>query len=97
MKLRRPTDRLADVCWLPRFIDKARAKLDGTLPDEYIRRFGDSKGMDGTFLRFFGLTKEAFVEAVRTSDGSDLRVAKWFYAQPGVSDQKVEEWNAIAP
>ena len=97
MKLRRPSARLADVCWLPRFIDKARAHLDGTLPPEYARRFGDSKGIDGTFLRHFGITKEAFVDAVRASNGSDIATAKWFYAQPGVTDEKVNEWNRIAP
>lgn len=97
MQLRRPSARLADVCWLPRFIDKARAHLDGTLPPEYARRFGDSKGMDGAFLRHFGLTKEAFVEAVRASNGSDIAAAKWFYAQPGVTDAKVNEWNRTAP
>ena len=97
MKLRRPADRLADVCWLPRFIDKARAVIDGTLPPEYAKRFGSRRGMDGTFLQFFGLTKEAFVEAVRASRGSDVAVAKWFYAQPGATDEKVEEWNRFAP
>ena len=97
MKLRRPSARLADVCWLPRFIDKACAHLDGTLPPEYARRFGDSKGIDGAFLRHFGLTKEAFVDAVRRSNGSDIAVAKWFYAQPGVTDAKVNEWNRTAP
>jgi hypothetical protein len=97
MKLRRPTERLADVCWLPRFIDKARAYLDGTLTDEYRRRFGSSRGMDGAFLRHFELTKEAFLDAVRGSNGSDIAVAKWFYAQPSATDKKVEEWNALAP
>ena len=97
MQLRRPRARLADVCWLPRFIDKARAHLEGTLPPEYERRFGNSKGMDGAFLRHFGLEKEAFVEAVRASNGSDIAVAKWFYTRPGATDEKVNEWNRIAP
>ena len=97
MQLRRPSARLVDVCWLPRFIDKARAHLDGTLPPEYARRFGDSKGIDGVFLRHFGLKKEAFVEAVRASNGSDIAVAKWFYHQPDVTDEKVNEWNRTAP
>jgi hypothetical protein len=97
MQLRRPTARLADVCWLPRFIDKARAHLEGTLPPEYSKRFCSPKGMDGSFLRHFDLTKDAFVEAVRASNGSDIAVAKWFYAQPGVTDAKVNDWNRIAP
>lgn len=97
MKLRRPSTRLADVCWLPRFIDKARAHLDGTLAPEYARRFGDSKGIDGLFLRHFSLGKDAFVEAVHASAGSDIAVAKWFYGQPGVTDVKVNEWNRTAP
>ena len=97
MKLRRPSARLADVCWLPRFIDKARAHLDGTLPPEYVPRFGDSKGIDGVFLRHFNLEKDKFVEAVRASAGSDIAVAKWFYAQPAVTDARVNEWNRTAP
>ena len=97
MKLRRPSARLADVCWLPRFIDKARSVLDGTLPPEYLERFGDRRGMDGAFLRFFRLEKDAFVEGVRKSNGSDAAVAKWFYAQPGVTDEKVNDWNRLAP
>jgi hypothetical protein len=52
MQLRRPSG----VCWLPRFIDKACTFLDGTLSQEYALRLGDSRAMDGVFLRHFGLT-----------------------------------------
>ena len=97
VQLRRPDACLADVCWLPRFIDKARAMLDGTLPSEYLERFGDRRGVDGAFLRFFRLKKDAFVEAVRASNGRDLDVANWFNAQPRVTADKVAEWNRIAP
>lgn len=97
MQLRRPRERLADVCWLPRFIDKARAYLNDSLPPEYRKRFCSPKGMDGNFLRHFDITRDAFVEAVRASNGSDIAVAKWFYRQPSVTDDKVNEWNRVAP
>jgi hypothetical protein len=58
MQLRRPSDRLAGVCWLPRFVDKARKFLDGTLPQEYALRLGDAQAVDGVFLRHFGLAKQ---------------------------------------
>lgn len=75
----------------------AQPVLDGTLPPEYLERFGDRRGMDGAFLRFFRLEKDAFVEGVRKSNGSDAAAAKWFYAQPGVTDEKVNDWNRLAP
>jgi hypothetical protein len=80
-QLHRPSDQLAGVCWLPRFIDKARAFLSGTLPNEYRERFGSSRGIDGAFLKTFGFRKEAFIDAVRASRGDDERVGGWFLAQ----------------
>ncbi len=97
MQLRRPSDKLAGVVWLARFTDKARAFLDGTIPPEYAAQFCGPEAMDGTFLRVFRLTKEAFVEAVRASAGNDESVAEWFRAQPSVSEAKIETWNASAP
>ena len=95
--MRRPSERLAGVCWLARFVDKARQILDGTLPKEYAERFCDRRGMDGAFLRRFGITKEGLMHAVRDSKNDDELVAKWFLAQPGVTAQKIQEWNRDAP
>jgi hypothetical protein len=97
MKLRRPSEQLAGVCWLPRFIDKARESINGTLPEEYAKRFGSQRGMDGAFLKAFGLTKENFVEAVRAAGDDDQRVADWFRAQPGVNPEAIGRWNKTAP
>jgi len=97
MQLRRPSEKMADVCWLPRFIDKARAFLNGTLPETYGLRLGDSHAVDGVFLRHFGLTKQQVLEAVRVSAGNGDQVAEWFAAQPGVTAEKISDWNQLAP
>jgi hypothetical protein len=97
MQLRTPSDQLAGVCWLPRFIDKVRKFLDGTLPPEYALRLGESRAMDGVFLRHFGLTKQQVLEAVRASAGNDGSVLEWFRAQPGVTADRINKWNQLAP
>ena len=97
MKLRGPREELAGVCWLPRFIDKARTFLAGELPKDYADRFCNRRAMDGIFLAFFDLDKEEIVEAVRDSDGDDELVTKWFRAQSGVTPAKIDNWNREAP
>lgn len=96
MKLRLPLEQLAGCCWLPRFIDKARAARGGTLPWIYRRGFTSAIGIDGDFLRHFGIPGSAFVGAVRAS-ADDAGIAAWFLAQPGVSSGAISDWNAKAP
>ena len=56
MHLHRPLDQLAGCVWLPRFADKARLSLNQQLPLLYRLAFGSLFGVDGYFLRHFGLT-----------------------------------------
>lgn len=97
MNIRRPQERLADCCWLARFVDKARLFISEELPKDYVPFFCDRRAMDGTFLRFFRLSKETFVEAVGSSDGDDRLVEKWFLAQPAVTRERIDKWNNLAP
>ncbi len=96
MRLRLPSEQLAGCCWLPRFLDKARALRDGSLPWIYRRGFTSRLGLDGVFLRSFRLTGEEFVAAVRSATDDD-GVAAWFLAQPGVSAERIAKWNTFAP
>lgn len=93
MRLPRPTDTLAGCVWLPRIVAKARALAGGTLPPDYAARFGHASGVDGQFLRHFGLTRDDIV-AVATRD--DAGVAAWFATQPGATPERVAAWNHVA-
>ncbi|MEO6845918.1 MAG: DUF5069 domain-containing protein [Chthoniobacterales bacterium] len=97
MQIRRPIDKLSGVCWLPRLIDKTNHTYKDTLTEDYAFAFCHPKGIDGAFLNFFDLSKEDFLEAVKSSDGDDSKVAEWFLKQPGVSEEKIQQWNTLAP
>ena len=96
-RLRSPSEKLADTCWLPRFVDKARRFLANELSPEYAGRFCNPRAMDGLFLAHFVIGQEEFMEAVRASDGNDGQVADWFRAQAGVTNESVSNWNREAP
>ena len=96
MHLRRPTDRLGSCVWLPRFIDKARHHLAGTLAEDYQRAFCSPLGIDGVFLTHFDLTKEEIIDAIRR-ERTDEAIAAWFVARPECNAEKIQEWNDLAP
>jgi hypothetical protein len=96
VKLRRPQDQIAGCCWLPRFSDKARLYLSGLLPLLYRVAFGSPIGTDGYFLRHFKLSARQFLAGVRRAQTDD-ELVRWFVAQPGVSQQRIAEWNVVAP
>ena len=95
MKLHRPQDQLAGCVWLPRFADKARLFLAQQLPFVYRLAFGSRFGIDGVFLRHFGLTVPQFLAAVRRS-ADHAALAQWLLALPGSSPQRIAEWNRRA-
>lgn len=95
MHLYRPQDQLAGCVWLPRFADKARLSLTQQLPFVYQLAFGSRFGVDGHFLRHFGLTLDQFLAAVRQS-ADNAALARWFLAFPGVSPAGIAEWNRRA-
>jgi hypothetical protein len=96
MNLRRPNEMLGGCMWLPRFIDKARHHLAGTLAVDFQRAFCSPLGIDGVFFSHFKLTKEEVIAAVER-EGSDEAVAEWFLRRPDSSEERVAAWNALAP
>jgi hypothetical protein len=97
LNLRRPTARLADCVWLPRFIDKARHHLAGTLDPDFVRPFCHPLATDGAFLGHFELTKDEILGVIARSNGDDALVAEWFRQRPQSGAEKVAAWNELAP
>ena len=95
MHLHRPQDQLAGSVWLPRFAHKARLSLDRQLPFIYQLAFGSRFGVDGYFLRHFGLSIDHFLASVRQS-ADNAALARWFLALSGASPQRISEWNRRA-
>jgi hypothetical protein len=81
--------------WLPRFAEKARLSFNHQLPLLYRLAFGSPVGVDGYFLRHFGLTIDQFISGVRQS-ADNVALAKWFRSLPGASPEHIAEWNRYA-
>ncbi|GJL67457.1 MAG: hypothetical protein NPIRA06_00920 [Nitrospirales bacterium] len=76
--------------------DKVRASQKGDLPLLYRVSLGSPIGIDGYFLRHFGLSFRQFRSAViNTRIDNDLE--QWFLAQPGVNSSAISSWNDFAP
>ena len=96
MQLPHPLARLADCCWLPRHIAKARIFIRGEMPFTYRIAFGARSGVDGYFFRHFGLNKAQVLAAIRARP-DDASVAEWFLRQPDVTPEQIAKWNYAAP
>ncbi len=94
--MRRPDERIADCCWLPRLVDKARLFDGGSLPLLYRAAFGSRIGVDGYFMQHFSLTRRELLVAV-SRNRSDDEVARWFLSLDGVSAERISVWNELAP
>jgi hypothetical protein len=71
---RPPREILGGIVFLPRTIDKTRAKIQGTLGPYKIQ-----PGISGYVFEWLGLTEEQFTEAVRAAS-SDADVVRWVHA-----------------
>ncbi len=97
MKLRRPTETLAGCVWLPRFVDKTRHHLAGTLAPDFTLPYCHPLATDGVFLAHFQLAKDEIIQAVRESTGVDPDVERWFLSRPQITSNVVAGWNLLAP
>lgn len=88
-----PRERLAGCLWLPRVIAKARLVRAGGLPADYSERFCHPTSIDGQFLSFFGISREALLGV---ADATDAGVATWFTGLPAATPQRIAEWNRLA-
>lgn len=87
---------LAGCCWLARMTDKVRASQQQDLSLLYRLSLGSPFGIDGFFLRHFGLSFSQFRTAViDPRHDKDLEV--WFLGQPGVDSSAIASWNDFAP
>lgn len=96
MKIRAPWVCLAGCVWLARLTDKTLWMCQGKLPPEYLMLLGHPRGIDGHFLRHFGLGKDTALQAISVQP-DDEGVALWFRSQPGVTETSIESWNSLAP
>lgn len=96
MKIRAPWDSLAGCVWLARLADKTRLMRLGKLSPDYLMLLGHPRGIDGHFLRHFGLDKETTLEAIAVQP-DDHGVGQWFLTQCGVTDAIIQSWNDLAP
>lgn len=96
MILPHPLHELAGCCWLPRLAAKIRIHARGGMPWVYRAAFGSRFGVDGYFLRHFGLSLGQVTEAVKAVP-DDAALAGWFLGRPGVSPQSIASWNRLAP
>jgi hypothetical protein len=72
---RGPREELGGLLFLPRTIDKVRAKLQGTLGLYKV-----SPGISGYLFEWLGITEDDFTAAVRDADG-DEAVLEWLVAR----------------
>lgn len=94
MNLPRPTDStLAGCVWLVRIIAKARLLRAGKLPAEYADRFCHPTGVDGHFIAFFHLDRDAILAVCELAPPA---IDAWFRSLPRVTPARIAEWNRIA-
>jgi hypothetical protein len=80
---------LGGIVFLPRTIDKTRAKLQGTLGPYKV-----TPGISGYLFEWLGITEEQFTEAVRAA-ASDAEVVAWLRTvtdpakYPGLNDMLI--------
>ena len=96
LNIRSPFEKLAGCHHLARFTDKIRLHLEGKLPEDYQMPLFHERGVDGFFMRHFGLTKEELLAAVKEFSHDDAKVAAWFETRIGNDEQKKKSWNELS-
>ena len=84
---RSPRERLGGIPMLPRTLDKARAKLAGTL-GEY--KYGETSGFDRTLFETLGIDAETFLDGVRRSP-DDASMLAWLHANARTVAERDDE------
>lgn len=93
MNLPSPRKRMGGCVWLPRIIAKARLLQADLLPDDYMLRFGAATGVDGHFLKHFGLTID---EILKIAPHTNRDVLAWFKALATAKAAAIKKWNSQA-
>ncbi|MGI8423685.1 MAG: DUF5069 domain-containing protein [Chloroflexota bacterium] len=84
---RSPYDRVGNVSFLGRAIDKMRAHIDGK-----SGAYNAKTGFSTQLFDLFGVTADEFEEIVKAND-SDEQVFKVLSARRPLAAKEIEEWN----
>jgi hypothetical protein len=84
---RSPYDRVKNISFLARAIDKMRAHIDGKNGANNAKT-----GFSTQLFDLFGVTADEFEEIVKNNDGDD-QVADMLLQRRKLSAQEIEEWN----
>ena len=92
--LRSPYDKNAGgLHHLGRMLDKMRLKLAGKLPEDFVRNYGLTFGLDGIICGFLGVKFED-IEGRVAQGGTDAEIAEWIFSH-GLRPNRtqVAVWN----
>ena len=84
---RSPYDRVGNISFLPRAIDKMRAYIDGK-----HGAYNAKTGYSTQLFDLFGVTADEFEEIVKSNQTDDAVVKVLLERRP-LSAQEIEEWN----
>ena len=89
--VRSPTEKVGDLVYFGRMLDKIRVHASGHLPAEYQPNLG--KGFDRNCLDFLGIEYAPLVERVKQG-GTDQEILDWCFAN-GRQPRSIEIniWN----
>ena len=88
---RSPAEKVGDIVYFGRMLDKIRAHERGELPGDYVPNLG--KGFDGRCVRFLGVAYEDVVRRANEG-GSDEEVLQWAFENGHrPSEEELEIWN----
>jgi gluconokinase len=89
--LRSPSEKVADLFYFGRMLDKIRLHARGELPPDYHANLG--KGFDEKCVTFLGINYDQLVERMKQG-GSDEEILQWCFSvgrKPSEKDRYV--WN----
>jgi hypothetical protein len=90
--LRSPAEKVAELVYFGRMLDKIRAHEKGELPPDYVPNLG--KGFDGRCVRFLGVKYENLVARVKRGGGTDEKFLDWAFENGRKpSEEEIEIWN----
>ena len=91
--LRSPADRVGNVVYFGRMLDKIRLHLDGRLPEDYQANLGS--GFDERCVHFLKISYRDLVDRLTEHrDGTDDELLEWaFNSGRRPDDEEIEVWS----
>ena len=93
--LRSPHEKIGDIVYFGRMLDKIRLHAAGKLPAEYVANYGDAQPnvFDARCCRFLGVSHAEIVAQVLAGK-SDEPVLAWCHEKGGArTDERCNIWN----